>query len=64
MVAYLKLICEMGQTITCAITREPRPQEVLSSSTGDAAELSALCTMRGVSVVTAHCRFHSLSQPA
>lgn len=54
----------MGQTIPCTITKEPRPQEVLSSSTEDAAKLAVLCIMHGVNIVTAHCYFSSLSQRA
>ena len=59
-VDYLKHVCEMAQTFTRAIRKEPRSQEVLSSPTEDAAELSALCIMHGVNVVTAHCHFPSL----
>lgn len=56
MVGHLKHICEMGHTITCAITKAPRSQ-VLPSSTEDAVALSLLCIMHGVNIVTAHCDF-------
>lgn len=61
MVDHLKHICEMAHTITCAITKAPRSQEILCSSTEDAVAVSVLCIMHGVNIVTAHCDFPSLS---